>query len=53
MKGLQLKEGQAITIGNISDYMDYSLVETDADEVPMEAFNIAKLFGVDAELLKQ
>ena len=53
VKGLQLKEGQAITIGNISDYMDYSLVETDADEVPMEAFNIAKLFGVDAELLKQ
>ena len=53
VKGLQLKEGQAITIGNISDYMDYSLVETDADEVPMEAFNIARLFGVDAELLEQ
>ncbi len=51
VKGLQLKEDQVVTIGNISDYMDYSLVETDADEVPMEAFNIARLFGVDAELL--
>ena len=53
VKGLQLKENQAITVGNIHDYMDYSLVETDADEVPMEAFNIARLFGVDAELLEQ
>lgn len=53
VKGLQLKEGQTVTIGNISDYMDYSLVDTDADEVPMEAFNIARLFGVDEELLKQ
>lgn len=51
VKGLQLKENQTITVGNIHDYMDYSLVETDADEVPMEAFNIARLFGVDAELL--
>ena len=53
VKGLQLKEDQVVTIGNISDYMDYSLVETDADEVPMEAFNIARLFGVDEELLAQ
>lgn len=52
VKGLQLKEGQqVITTGNISDFMDYALVETDADEVPMEAFTIARLFGVDDELL--
>lgn len=51
VKGLQLKEGQVITAGNISDFMDYALVETDADEVPMEAFTIARLFGVDNELL--
>lgn len=53
VKGLQLKEGETVTIGNIGDFMDYSLVETEADEVPMEAFNIARLFGVDAELLEQ
>lgn len=51
VKGLQLKEGQVITAGNIGDFMDYALVETDADEVPMEAFTIARLFGVDDELL--
>lgn len=50
VRGLQLHENQALTVGNISDYMDYSLVETTADEVPMEAFTIAKLFGVDEEL---
>lgn len=52
VKGLQLKENQAITPGNIGDYMDYSLVPTEADEVPMEAFAIAKLFGVDEELVR-
>ncbi len=52
VKGLQLSENQTITPGNISDYMDYSLVPTEADEVPMEAFTIAKLLGVDPELVK-
>ena len=51
VKGLQLAEKQAVTAGNIGDFMDYSLVETNADEVPMEAFTIARLFGVDEELL--
>lgn len=52
VKGLQLTEKQAVTAGNIGDFMDYSLVETNADEVPMEAFTIARLFGVDKELLE-
>lgn len=51
VKGLQLKENQVFTPGNISEYMDYSLVETTDSEVPMEAFAIAKLFGVDEALL--
>lgn len=53
VKGLQLNENQVITPGNINDYMDYSLVETTSDEVPREAFTIAKLFNVDPELLEQ
>lgn len=53
VKGLQLNENQVITPGNINDYMDYSLVETSSDEVPREAFTIAKLFNVDPELLEQ
>lgn len=52
VKGLQLKENQVINANNISDYMDYTLVETDVDEVPMEAFTVARLLGVDEELLK-
>lgn len=52
VKGLQLKENQVINATNISDYMDYTLVETDMDEVPMEAFTVARLLGVDEELLK-
>ncbi len=50
VKGLQLHENQVITPGNIHDYMDYSLVSTTSDEVPMEAFTIAKLLNVDPEL---
>lgn len=52
VKGLQLKDNQIINASNISDYMDYTLVETDVDEVPMEAFTVARLLGVDEELLK-
>ena len=52
VKGLQLKENQVINADNISDYMDYTLIETTAEEVPMEAFAVARLLGVDEELLK-
>ena len=52
VKGLQLNENQVVTPGNIGDYMDYSLVPTSADEVPKEAFTIARLFGVDEELIE-
>lgn len=52
VKGLQLKDHKNVTAGNISDFMDYSLLETHLDEVPMEALTIAKLFGVDEEFLE-
>lgn len=51
VKGLQLKGNTPVTVHNIGDYIDYSLVETDADEVPMEAFSIARLLGVDGDLI--
>lgn len=51
VKGLQLKGNTPVTVHNIGDYIDYSLVETDADEVPMEAFAIARLLGVDGDLI--
>jgi DNA mismatch repair ATPase MutS len=51
VKGLQLRGDTPVTVHNIGDYIDYSLVETDADEVPMEAFSIARLLGVDGGLI--
>lgn len=51
VKGLHLNPNDPPTVGNISDKMDYSLVETDGDEVPREAFSIATLLGIDKEFL--
>lgn len=51
VKGLQIGAGAQVTAGNIADFMDYGLVETEMDEVPKEAFTIARLFDVDEEFL--
>ena len=52
VKGLQIPENvSALSIGHISDYMDYSLIETHNDDVPKEAFTIARLLNVDPEFL--
>ncbi len=52
VKGLHLNPTDPPTAGNISDKMDYSLIETDGDEVPREAFTIATLLGIDEEFLE-
>ena len=41
-----------ITPGNLSRYMDYTLVETTSDEVPEEALRIAEIFNADREFLE-
>lgn len=41
-----------ITPHTLNDYMDYSLVETNTDDVPMEALKIAEIFDVDREFLQ-
>lgn len=51
VKGLHLNPNDPPTAGNISDKMDYSLIETDGEEVPREAFSIATLLGIDEEFL--
>ena len=33
--------------------MDYSLTETNNEEVPMEALAIAEIFGIDSDLIEQ
>lgn len=54
VKGLKIKNNEKnITPENINQYMDYSLVETTQDDVPMEAISIAEIFGIDAELIQQ
>ncbi len=52
VKGLHLNPNDPPTAGNINDKMDYSLTETDGDEVPREAFAIATLLGIDEEFLE-
>lgn len=54
VKGLQIPEGvNNLSIGHISDYMDYTLVETHNDDVPKEAFTIARLLHIDDEFLTE
>lgn len=54
VKGLQIPEGtNSLSIGHIADYMDYSLTETRDDDVPKEAFTIARLLHVDEEFLEE
>lgn len=54
VKGLQIPEGvDSLSIGHIADYMDYSLIETSEDDVPKEAFTIARLLHVDEEFLSE
>lgn len=52
VKGLTISgKEQAVTPENINQFMDYSLLETEQDDVPNEAIKIAEIFGVDQEFL--
>jgi DNA mismatch repair protein MutS2 len=42
-----------LTAKNINDYMDYSLVENDLEIMDKQALQIARLLGVDEELLEK
>jgi DNA mismatch repair ATPase MutS len=54
VKGFREDIGDAkITPNNIGDFIDYSLVEDDGVNVPHEALRIAKILGVDEEIVKQ
>ena len=53
VKGLEIDNiTKDITPQNLNDYMDYSLVETKNDDVPMEALKIAEIFAVDSDFLQ-
>ncbi len=42
---------EKITLENINEFMDYSLVETKSDEAPMEAIRIAEILEIDEEFV--
>lgn len=44
------QEAEGVTVHNIQDYMDYSLTGDDGD-APREALRIARILGVDDELV--
>lgn len=50
--GLKLNSNKdKVTVENINDFMDYSLVETKSTEVPMEAIRIAEILEIDEEFV--
>lgn len=42
-----------ITVKNIGNYIDYSLVEDDGKDVPHEALRIAEILGIDSEIVNK
>lgn len=43
----------ALTLANVTSFIDYSLVEEEREEVPREAIRIAEILRVDGELLEK
>lgn len=53
VKGLSEKTtAEKITINNINDFIDYSLIEVLDDEVPAEAIKIAEILNVNKQYLE-
>ena len=53
VKGLKMETiTPNITPQTLNDHIDYSLVETQNDDVPMEALKIAEIFNIDKEFLQ-
>ena len=53
VKGFVGTEDVSITPANINRYVDYSLLEDNATEVPHEALRIASILGVSSKLIQQ
>ncbi len=52
VRGLEnIKDSTSLTVDNINSFIDYSLVETNDNEVPREAIRIATLLGVDSDFI--
>jgi DNA mismatch repair ATPase MutS len=54
VKGLKLDDNKTkITVDNINDFMDYSLIETNSDKAPNEAIRIAEILDIDVDFLNK
>lgn len=53
VKGFAQNVTEAVTIHNITDFIDYSLIDDTTGIAPQEALRIAELLGVDSELLER
>ncbi|MCL2562218.1 MAG: DNA mismatch repair protein MutS [Rikenellaceae bacterium] len=42
-----------VTVDNIGDYMDYSLVADEGDDPPREALRIARILGADEKIIER
>ncbi len=51
VRGLRCELDSAIDFKHIDRYIDYSLVEEGSADVPHEALNIARLLGIDPQLI--
>ncbi len=52
VKGFAENISETVNKDNLSDYIDYSLVDDDSGIVPQEALRIASLLGVDNQLVE-
>jgi len=53
VKGLVTgKTKEKLTIQNLNNFMDYTLLEHEAGDVPLEALRIASVLGIDDELIE-
>jgi DNA mismatch repair ATPase MutS len=54
VKGLRTeKQTEPLTVKNINDYMDYSLIEHGSESTTKQAIQIAQLLGIDDDLLQR
>lgn len=44
---------EPVTLRNLASFVDYSVVEDEGGEVPMEALRMAEIMGVDEELVRR
>ncbi|WP_297597490.1 hypothetical protein [uncultured Cetobacterium sp.] len=51
IKKTEIDEG--VTFENIENYIDYSLIEVEDDNVPAEALTIAKLLKIDEDIISE